>query len=377
MTGETSFLPAHIRESSPQDAESHRWIDSGDLAAAVRLAAGVGLLTLPTAWRERLVDHLARRKLRSVSKGYTGGLARMRTILPPEFAGGDFEHFLFRWNRHRLGYELLVLESSLGGPLRTRTEARGVDHIHKALARGRGVLLWAMPFLYAPLVPALATWREGVATVALSRWTHGYSTTRVGSGLLNRVRVRAENRFLRERVVIGRSQSPLVSLRRLLHELGNNRPVSILLASTADHLVATPFARGVLRLPVGPLRLARKADCPVLPVHCWREGDRFVVEIDAPLPPLEGGRDAATVAAELARRLEARVRRVPDQFHWMHPLLGPAEGDAEHRAHGLGSKSSKRKRRAAALLLASPMTTNDLSSGASRFLRPCIAPFSR
>ncbi len=307
------------------------------------MVAGLGLLALPAAWREPLLDRLARRKVGTPSAGYARGLARMRAILPPALAGRDFEPFLVRWNRHRLGYELLVLRSALGRPPGIRTELRGAHRIHAALARGRGVLLWAMPFLYAPLVPALATWREGLATVALSRWTHGYSTTRVGSALLNRVRVRAENRFLRERVVIGRSHSPLVSLRRLLHELGYNRPVAILLASTADHLVATPFARGVLRLPVGPLRLARKADCPVLPVHCWREGERFVVEIDAPLPPLGRERDAPAVAAELARRLEARVRRVPDQFHWMHPLLGPEGGDAEHRAHGLGSKSSKRK----------------------------------
>ncbi len=303
------------------------WLDKGDLATLLRLVLGAGTLALPDAWRERLIDRIAAHKMHSASTEYVRGVSRMRSLLPRDLVDdADFETFLHRWNRHRLAYELLVLEAALGGPMGIPTELRGAAPAREALARGRGVLFWAMPFLYAPLVPALATCRAGLPTVALSRWTHGYSRTRIGSALLNGIRVRAENRFLAARVVIGPDRSPLVSLRRLLEELRNNRPVSILLASRADRLVAVPFAGGTLRLPLGPLRLAQRAECPVVPVYCWREPDRFVVEADAPLPALGKAQSATTVAAELARRLETRVRRAPDQFHWMHPLLGPADG---------------------------------------------------
>ncbi len=301
---------------------AQRWVSAEDFTTAARMTVGLGLLALPFALRERLLALVARHRTRSKAGPRFRNVARMTALLADETAR-DPRALLFRWHEHHLAYELLVLRTALGGKPDFPYLLRGNEHLHAALARGRGVVLWGMPFLYVPLVPGIALWREGLASVALSRWTHGYARTRLGAALLNPIRVRAENRFLLDRVVIGRNCSPLPALRRLLDELRHNRPVSILLAPLAERLLDVPFAGGRLRVPSGPLRLAARARCPVLPVCCWWEDGRFVVEIDEPLPALADGDRGTQAAAELARRLEIRVRRVPDQFHWPNPSFVP------------------------------------------------------
>ncbi len=318
--------------------DDHRiaWLDKGDLAAAARIAAGTAMLAMPRAWRERLLDRIAWHRTRYPPSSWSRTISGMRAFLSEGMISDDFEAFLFRWNRHHLAYELLVLEAALGCRMRIPVELRGADEARTALDRGRGLVFWAMPFLYGPVVGAFAVRRAGFPVVGLSRWTHGYSTTRLGAALLNPVRVRAENRFLAARLVIGRGRSPLVCLRRLLGELRANRPVSTLLAPLADRLVEVPFAGGTMRTAIGPLRLAEKAGSPVVPVCTWREDDRLVVELDTPLPAMSEAGGATPVVAELARRLELRVRRVPDQFHWLHPSFLPpgARDPAVHEKRG-------------------------------------------
>ncbi len=314
----TAATPHRSAAARPEQ----RWISAEDFTTAARMTAAVGSLALPFALRERLLDLVARRRARSETGPRFHGAARSTALFAGEAATNP-RTLLFRWHRHHLAYELLVLRTAMGRDPDFRYLLRGSEHAHAALARGRGLIFWGMPFLYVPLVPAIVLYREGLPSVALSRWTHGYATTRLGAALLNPIRVRAENRFVHDRVVIDRNCSPLPALRRLLEELRRNRPVSILLAPLAERLLEVPFAGGRLRVPPGPLRLAARARCPVLPVFCWKEDECFVVEIDEPLPPLADGDPGTRAVAELARRLELRVRRVPDQFHWPNPSFVP------------------------------------------------------
>ena len=323
MAIELSHEPYPVLRPCHTDGEEIAWLSSSDLAAAARLGAGAALLAMPDPWRERLLDRIAWYRTRHPPSAQSRLLAQMTDFLPGGLDDGDPEAFLFRWNRHHLAYELLVLEAALGLPMRLPVELRGADLVRAALTRGRGLVCWAMPFLYGPVIGAYAAWRAGFPAVGLSRWTHGYSTTRFGARLLNPVRVRAENRFLAGRIVIGRGHAPLSALRSLLRALRSNRPVTILLAPLADRLVEVPFAGGTMRAPVGPVRLAERAGCPVMPIYTWRENGRFVVELDPPLPSVSDAGGAASVVAELARRLEPRVRRLPEQFHWLHPSFLP------------------------------------------------------
>lgn len=87
--------------------------------------------------------------------------------------------------------------------------------------------------------------------------------------------------------------------------------------------------------PVGVVRFARMSGCPIVAGYATRQPDgRYRAEIEPPfrvrndLPPEEAEREALE---RLVAQLEARVRRHPEQWFWMHrrwktrPPWGPAD----------------------------------------------------
>jgi Kdo2-lipid IVA lauroyltransferase/acyltransferase len=74
--------------------------------------------------------------------------------------------------------------------------------------------------------------------------------------------------------------------------------------------------------PLGPVRFARRAGCPIIPGFCVRRPDgRYLLEmpgtvwVRADLPPDEAEREALT---RLTALLEEVVHRYPEQWFWMH-----------------------------------------------------------
>lgn len=74
--------------------------------------------------------------------------------------------------------------------------------------------------------------------------------------------------------------------------------------------------------PLGPVRFARRAGCPMIPGFCVRQPNgSYLLEMPGPvwvrtdLPPEEAEREAL---ARLTALLEEVVHRYPEQWFWMH-----------------------------------------------------------
>ena len=211
---------------------------------------------------------------------------------------------------------------------RATTQVEGLAHIAAAQAAERGVILWVAPFVFAALATKRALHEAGVPLHHLSTSTHGSSSRSwFGIRYISSIRVKAENRYLAERVVIPPGGSMHRPLRRLDALLRDRAVVSVTVGSMGAQPQATPFLRGRIRVATGVPSLALRTGAAVLPVITARTAPTaFTTWIEAALVPDGAGgaeeRRAAMVAA-LADRLEPYARRWRDQVCWHHGLFGP------------------------------------------------------
>lgn len=198
----------------------------------------------------------------------------------------------------------------------------GFDHLERALAEGRGVVIWSMRFSSATVIKQ-GFHHAGLPLVHLSRFEHGSTTkSRFGLGAVGPMYCRAENCYLKRRVVIPADGS-LAYLAVLREALRAGELVSIfgehagrqnhrakILGTTVELALGAPslaWLEGVTLLTAAPLRVG-----PL----------RYRLVIDEPIPVDNGlsRRAFATLAAEeFARRLEARVLAHPADWQgWLY-----------------------------------------------------------
>jgi hypothetical protein len=193
-------------------------------------------------------------------------------------------------------------------------------HLDRALEHGRGAILWVAPFVFSSLVTKRSLHAAGYAVSHLSRMAHGFSGSRFGMRLLNPLRIRIENRYLAERVVIGSDDAVAEPLRRLMARLRANRIVSINAGAVGANPWRARCLNGWLELARGAPNLMARTGAALLPVITVRTGERhFTTTIEPPLQTPAGlGRNEAIQAAieGLAARLEPHILRWPDQFNW-------------------------------------------------------------
>jgi len=213
--------------------------------------------------------------------------------------------------------QLLRVHSPGGWNAKIRLE--GQRHIDRALAEGRGAILWVANLSYHRQVTKMALHQAGYRVCHLSSIIHGFSETRFGMRVLNPIRTSAELRFLEERLVLETSGT-LTALRELMQRLRRNSLISITASAAAPNAQAVPFLGGLVHLSVGPAKLSAQTKAPILPIFALRESDGgFVVEVEPPLVGSVHLRTGTATSAALERYkslLESRVRRFPDQFRW-------------------------------------------------------------
>ena len=188
----------------------------------------------------------------------------------------------------------------------------GGEHLSRALALGRGAILWVTPFAYASIATKATLHRHGLPLTHLSRWEHGPSKTRWGVAWLNPIQRLAEDRFLRERVTIGEGRDPLAALRRLGICLAENRVVSITLGEEASSTVDVPFLAGTLKVPLGPIKLALRTGAPLLPTHTVGIGPARVRDHDRARPAGGSRREHRPPQPQTSWRLRWSSGRSPD-----------------------------------------------------------------
>ncbi|MDE2491761.1 MAG: hypothetical protein KGM24_13020 [Elusimicrobia bacterium] len=227
--------------------------------------------------------------------------------------GGPARRALIRRNYEHYGillFEYMHFFSPLRGHWRryvpTAARAEGVENLKKALARGKGAILFCAH---------LGSWEAGAAAVALS----GVEATIVTTVLTPR--------WLHEKITAERASVGMKgafhpgSMPAVLKTLRRGGTVAFMNDQYAPPPMGLPvvfFQTKVDTLSViGPL--ARRTGAAVLPLHTFRAPDgTTVARIEPEFDLGEHPEDAAAATQRVAARVEEWVRENPEQWLWMH-----------------------------------------------------------
>jgi KDO2-lipid IV(A) lauroyltransferase len=188
-----------------------------------------------------------------------------------------------------------------------RVETLGIEHLDRAIAAGRRVILFG---------GHLANWE----VAALAAGQYGLDIAQIYRAANNPL----VNRMLARLRGGGSELIPkgAVASRRAVAALRRGGHVSLLADQKLNEGIAVPFfGRPAMTAPALAL-LALRFDCAVLPARVERRGGaRFRLTLHPPLDvPHSGDRDADVLAIMTAvnATLEGWIRERPEQWFWVH-----------------------------------------------------------
>jgi len=202
--------------------------------------------------------------------------------------------------------DFIWMQSRSAAEVDALVDASGLDHVHHALAHGKGAVL---------ITAHMGNWE------LLGRYLaqHGVPLTVVGRDPED-PEFRALVRRLRENGGVG-VMSKGGSVRELLGLLRKNKAVGLLPDQNSGD-VFVPFFGIPTGTVAGPATLAMHTGAALIPVFCIRQpDDRYKLIM---LPPIDthssGDREAdqRRIMADVNGVLETLIREYPDQWLWLH-----------------------------------------------------------
>ncbi|GHV52961.1 lipid A biosynthesis acyltransferase [Synergistales bacterium] len=189
-------------------------------------------------------------------------------------------------------------------------EFRGEEHLKEAMKLGRGAIF---------LSGHIGNWEYGAALIAKL----GYPISAIG----------AEQRDPRimDAMVEIRSAGGVkhvgkgLDIKAAVSCLKRGEILAVLFDQDArDRGIISPFLGYPASTPTGPIRMAQKLGCPVLPVRVTRspDGERFIMTMDAPFEGKDGrpfGDDLRHAADTCNSAISSWIRENPEQWLWMYP----------------------------------------------------------
>jgi KDO2-lipid IV(A) lauroyltransferase len=190
-----------------------------------------------------------------------------------------------------------------------RARISGMENLERALARGRGAIVFSAHFGNWEWLPLLLSDRLG-------RPIH--SVARPMDNPLIEAKVRAFREALGSRIIYKRG-----SLRTILKRLAENEVVYLLIDQNAvarEAVFVDFFGRPAATVATAA-QLYLKKGVPLVPAFLHYEPDAVVLEVLPEVGFSARGNDPAAVTRltqELTRLIEAQVRRFPEQWLWFH-----------------------------------------------------------
>jgi KDO2-lipid IV(A) lauroyltransferase len=203
---------------------------------------------------------------------------------------------------------------------------RGYDHLRRAMAEGRGVVM---------ALPHIGSWDWGGMCLALD----GYPMTSVAERIEP---PSLYDYFIAQRAAMGLTIVSLGegSTSAVLHTLRSGGLVGLLCdRDIGGGGVAVDFFGETTTFPAGPATLAIRAGAVLVAAVVYSGPGRYHVgEISAPLDMARRGSlrsDVARVTQDIATHLEAFIRRAPEQWHLFQPNW-PSDYEAEQMSSSDG-----------------------------------------
>lgn len=230
---------------------------------------------------------------------------------------------LCRQSFRHMGMALVEACAFLFAPpafLLSRVTVEGMEHLRSAMARGKGALLLTAHF---------GNWELLGAAHVLTGFHLSVVVRPMDNPALDRVAARLRIRSGAELIDKRRALSGVLSALR------REWMAAILLDQNASRRegVFVPFFDVPASTSKGLALLAFKTGAPVVPIFIHREPDgRHRVIVDPAVPLSRTGdreRDLVEATALFTRIIEAKVRRWPEQWFWVHRRwkTRPPQGD--------------------------------------------------
>ncbi|HUO87351.1 MAG TPA: lysophospholipid acyltransferase family protein [Thermoanaerobaculia bacterium] len=279
-----------------------RWLGRRELATAQRLGRAIGRI----AWwfgrrdRRRALDHL--------------------TIAFPERSPRERRRLARRSFLH-LGTTLAETLRLAGGDcaeLDRMVDVEGWERVEALRATGRAIVILTGHCGNWEMLAALINCR-GLAMAVVGR--------RLEEPGLQAMLIGLRRRFGTETIERGEAGSA----RRLLATVRGGGALGMLIdQDIRAESVFVPFFGRPVHTPVGTAKLALRLDAAVVPAFIERLPDgrhRAVFH-----PPLDLPADPTRATAAMTRAIEEQIRRVPEQWVWLHRRWRRQPLDSEARA---------------------------------------------
>lgn len=264
------------------------------------------LTALPYRWQMRLAHMLA--PLLTLLAGKRRRIAAANIALCFPELDAAARRRLLRANLHSTAVGLFETAMSWFAPTevtRGIVDVSGLQHLQQALARGHGALCLFSHFTSIELGGRLLS-------EALGRPMHQMVRRHNHSGI--EAVIDAGRRRFCERTLEKKDIASLLRSLRAGHPVGYAPDQNFTM-----HMAFVPFFGQPTATLAMTSRIARLSQAPVL--CCWiirnASGYGYQLHIDPPLQDFPSA-DAHVDTARLARLLEDRVRRTPEQYLWVH-----------------------------------------------------------
>lgn len=247
----------------------------------------------------------------------TRALENIRLALGDELSDEGVQELARRCFEHlgMMCVEILRLTRKSGEEMAEVVRLDGAEHLHEALERGRGGILFAAHF---------GNWELGAARLMYE-----------GLPLLPLFRAPDDPHLafhlsdMRERLGftgIATAEGP----REILRALRDNHIVPILPDRFArGQGMTVPFFGQETHVWHTPALMAQRAGCPIIPGNVIRQDDgTLLFEIEPPVEVESSGDRVFDVWVAMARcmaLLEAKIRLHPEQYTWPYRLWRPDE----------------------------------------------------
>ncbi len=247
-------------------------------------------------------------------------LAHLGTAFGPALSASPKHRIARRlfMNLGKNAMEWCVLERLSAQSIRRRVDIQGLAHLHRSLAKGRGVIALSAHF---------GNWELLALTLAACGFQGGVLARRLRDPEYESFLVRMRKRQ-------GVATWERGSVKDVARRLQANQMIGMMPDQDIDSLegVFVDFFDRPTYTPVGPAALTLMTGAPILPCVIIRTGRRFRIVIDEPIPITRTGdrtRDLIAITQAWSRVVESYIRCYPDHWVWMHRRWKTAPAQVE------------------------------------------------
>jgi lauroyl/myristoyl acyltransferase len=254
-------------------------------------------------------------------------------------------------------YDILSLTPSRTDRNAARFEARGLQHLQKALDRGNGVILWESHFFGRRELAKRILHEHSYSVSPVHVETHlgGFRNTKtwVSKHLIRRFLDRREKAFVKEVISLSRSES-LTYARALLDRLKKNDILCVAADGRVGYkFVSVEFLGRRERFSTGMVSLARLTGASILPLFCIPgDGDSTLLIIEPPIATESGCNREESVETSVrhyASLFESYIRSYPGLYRdWrlsdtpaQKPLLSVPQRVSGHEEPCIASRRDR------------------------------------